>query len=308
MKSITNLIFLALFYVVIFNSIFILNTYAEILGDINNDNIVDTTEAVYALEVASGIKNVIIKESEKTWNEKNGNIYFNSGKVGIGLDNPNSNLSVKGNCSTKLSGYVGVPSGSKVVIGVNTLFATELKISDTVEIGNEKFIVDEIVSDTQLVLNTYHKSGANNSAIYTDADLLSIQDSNGMNKLIVDKSGNVGIGTNKPKGTLDLNGGNLVNVDWENSKIGKGSGLIPDIIVCYKEFELTGSWGEHTIYFSDSDCGGTLPDTSYIGTANTMWIAGGHEVFSISNEPPRVIVVAEPKGKSLLKIIYYKYK
>jgi len=296
-------------FLISINHLSLTYSFSEVAGDINNDNTVGLSEAVYALEVASGIKqNIEIDKPDEQWLNNSENIFYDSGKVGIGTSTPNADLSIKGNCSTKLTGYVGVLSGSKIVIGVNTLFTDELKVDDKVEIGEEKFIVDEIVNNTQLTLNKTHIKGASNVAIYTDANLLSIQDRSGNDKFIIDKSGNIGIGSDKPEGSLDLNGGNIVNVDWKNSKTGKSSGLAPDTIFCKKYKNLFGSTGGYTISFSHSDCGGVLPDNSYIGVAKVININGGMSNFIVKDAPtPGVEFWAlNPNGSSGIEILYIK--
>ncbi len=179
------------------------NLTAGTLGDVNGDGKVDITEAVYSLQTAAGLKPVIPDGSPVFADDQ--------GRVGIGTAEPSANLDVKGNFSRRLIGRVGVPKNSKTVVGVGTLFTEELKTGDSVIIADEVFTVSEIVSNSQLVLNSPHSTGTNDSEIHADSTLFSVRNGDGVEKLTVDKSGNVGIGTEEPKAKLDIAGDIAVN-------------------------------------------------------------------------------------------------
>ena len=186
-------------------------TFANDTCDINNDGKVNVTEAVYALQVSAGIKNSNNDIYNYSLDAKDGNpkeaIYVdNNGHVGVGTNSPSANIDITGKLTKKLSGYVGVPAGSKVVTGVGTKFYSELKTGDSVLIYNEIFIVSEIKSNENLILNTSHKQGAVNVSVYTDIDLFSVKNGASNEVFKINKTGYIGIGTNNPEVTLHVNG------------------------------------------------------------------------------------------------------
>jgi len=91
---------------------------------------------------------------------------------------------------------------------------------------------------------------------------------------------------------------------------GSGSGLAPDTIVCKKYTELFGSTGGHFISFSHSDCGGVLPDNTYIGVAKVININCGMSNFIVKDAPkPGVEVWAlNPNGSTGVEVLYIKVK
>jgi len=167
-----NLIITLLIY-----NLFSITSFAGIVGDINSDNKINLTEAIHALQVSANIKSMSTL--------------------------PNT---IIGNTNKKLSGLVGVTKNSNEVVGVNTLFTKELNEGDTASIDGQIFTVLKISDDKHLLLDSYHTVGTSNSFIYTDDDLLSIQNSKNIDKVTVDKTGNVGIGTNIPSSKLEVKG------------------------------------------------------------------------------------------------------
>ncbi|MBT8420743.1 MAG: hypothetical protein KJO08_07790, partial [Gammaproteobacteria bacterium] len=128
------------------------------------------------------------------WSESGSDIYYPDGNVGIGTDNPPADLSVQGNLSRPLTGHVTMPANSINVAGVGTLFTQELRIGDSLLIEEELFIVIEILSDTELTIDVPHTVGALNATAYIDSDLLSVRTGAAVEAMVVNKSGNVGIG------------------------------------------------------------------------------------------------------------------
>jgi hypothetical protein len=59
-----------------------------------------------------------------------------------------------------LSGTVSVSAASTAVVGVGTLFTTELAVGDGVKIGSETFIVSAIADNLNLTLSVAHSVGA----------------------------------------------------------------------------------------------------------------------------------------------------
>lgn len=58
------------------------------------------------------------------------------------------------NRHTTLSGTVSTTAGSDVVIGISTVFKTELNTGDTIEINDKVYFVDTVTSNTELKLRT----------------------------------------------------------------------------------------------------------------------------------------------------------
>jgi len=175
------------FILIMYQLVFFMSSFAlaEIVGDINYDKRIDLSEAIYALQVSANVSKIITV--------------------------PNT---IIGDASKRLSGLIGITMNTNEVVGVNTLFTQELKVGDSILIGEELFTVKEVNDDTHLLINEPHSSGALNVPIYTDNNLLSIKNGKGVNKVIVDKTGNlildpngnVGIGSSDPNSKLEIVG------------------------------------------------------------------------------------------------------
>jgi len=210
------------FFVIILTSI---NCYAEILGDINDDNQVNPVEAIHALQVSAGIKNKLTI-TDNSLDAADGNpkdaLYIdNDGRVGIGTTTPTANLTLKpGNkyqFNKQLTGLVTVaPNSTKVNGDNNTLFTQELKAGATVLIANEFISISKIINDRTLDLSNDHISGAFNEAMFTSSDIIAIHDSNNNPALVINQSGDVGIGVLNPSAKLDING-SLISKVYRNS-------------------------------------------------------------------------------------------
>ena len=134
-------------------------------------------------------------------------IYYAPGNVGIGDTQPKADLSILGNLSKPLTGRVTVPANSTDVTGVGTQFTRELTVGDSLRIGDEVFIITEISGNTELAIDTAHTVGVLNATAYTDSNLLSVETGAETSALLVDRSGNVGIGVANPAARLDVAGG-----------------------------------------------------------------------------------------------------
>nr|VFJ74583.1 MAG: Fibrinogen beta and gamma chains, C-terminal globular domain [Candidatus Kentron sp. FW] len=141
------------------------------------------------------------------WSESGYDIYRPHGNVGIGTEKPTADLSILGNLSKPLTGHIAVAKGSTNVTGVETRFTRELTVGNSLLIGEEVFIVTEILGDTELTLDASHTAGALNAAAYTDSDLLLVRTGAEEDALVIDKSANIGIGTGSPVAKLDIRGG-----------------------------------------------------------------------------------------------------
>ena len=145
--------------------------------------------------------------------ESEDGLYYGPGNVGIGDKQPQADLSILGNLSRPLTGYVGVLKGSPYVTGVNTRFTRELRVGDSIRLGDKVFVVAAITSDIALTLNAAHPVGVFNATAYTDGDLLSVQTGAEVESLVIDKSGNVGVGAANPAVKLDVAGGIRVGAE-----------------------------------------------------------------------------------------------
>jgi len=90
-----------------------------------------------------------------------------------------------------------------------------------------------------------------------------------------------------------------------------GSGSIFDVIVCTKSIMVNktsnGSEeaGEYSVSFSANNCGGRLPDDSYVGTASLLW-AHDFAVFEIKSDPARVRFWGDnPNNYVTVRVLYF---
>ena len=88
----------------------------------------------------------------------------------------------------------------------------ELSIGEYVLIANEVVSITSITDNYLLILKEPHKTGAFNEKIYSGGSILSIKDPEGSNKFLIDKKGNIGIGTSNPGSKLDTNGYIIRNI------------------------------------------------------------------------------------------------
>ena len=129
-----------------------------------------------------------------------------NGNVGVGAEDPMADLSVHGNLSQPLTGTVGVNGGSDVVYGTGTHFTEELNEGDAILIDGFAYSVVSIESDRQLTIDPPAISDAADVTAYTDSDLFAVQSGDGVDRFVIDKSGNVGIGTRTPAAKFHVAG------------------------------------------------------------------------------------------------------
>jgi hypothetical protein len=120
------------------------------------------------------------------------------GSVGIGTSSPTAGLHVNAPASTALTGTVSAAIGSPTVNGSGTSFDTELAVGDAIRIDNSIYTVGVIGSATSLTLTSNMTESVGGFTVYRNGRLLSVGNASGATKVVVDKSGNVGIGTTRP--------------------------------------------------------------------------------------------------------------
>ena len=154
------------------------------------------------------------------WSKSGKHIYYadpEGGNVGIGDNAPTADLSVLGNLSRALTGYVSITAGSRAVTGEETLLTEELRVGESLLIGSEVFTITGIGSNTALTVDTTPTASVTNAAAYADSDLLIVETGAEKAALVVDRAGNVGIGVAVPKAKLDVAGG--IKIGNENETV-----------------------------------------------------------------------------------------
>jgi hypothetical protein len=116
-----------------------------------------------------------------------------TGNVGIGTTTPTAQLHTQGNLTTSLTGTVATTATSTTVTGTSTLFTTELATGDAIKIGTETFTVANILSATSLTLDSASAVTATGVAATKDPNLFALDNGDGINQFVVDKSGNTTI-------------------------------------------------------------------------------------------------------------------
>src|SRR5688500_3776035 len=131
----------------------------------------------------------------------------NPGNVRVGGPGaaPTAVVHTRGNLSSPLTGTVGVTQNSATVTGTGTAFSTELAVGDSVKIGSEVFTVSAIASATSLTLDSNYV-GASGSGLtaFRDPNLFAVDNGDGVGKLLINRAGNVGVGTGAPAFPLHL--------------------------------------------------------------------------------------------------------
>jgi predicted subunit of tRNA(5-methylaminomethyl-2-thiouridylate) methyltransferase len=121
------------------------------------------------------------------------------GSVGIGTDQPKSNLHIAATYNQALTGTVSGIEGETELTGIATLFNSELHVGQKIQIDTHSYTINSITSDTNLTLNEALVENATDATVYIAGDLLKVQDIVSAPVLTIDKEGNVGIGTDSPK-------------------------------------------------------------------------------------------------------------
>lgn len=128
------------------------------------------------------------------------------GQIGIGNSAPAANLAVRGNLFTPLSGKLSVEADATTITGEGTNFDSELAVGDAIRIGEQRFKIAGITDSTHAKLAAAAATKITSSTAYRDANLLLIENGNSAPQFVIDKSGNVGIGTDSPTAKLQVEG------------------------------------------------------------------------------------------------------
>ena len=100
-----------------------------------------------------------------------------TGRIGVGSITPSATLDLRGGLDNPLTGTVSVTASSTAVEGTGTNFDPECVVGGSIRIGEETFVVSDIIDDTHLTIGSPHTTGASASIAYSDPVLLSIKDS-----------------------------------------------------------------------------------------------------------------------------------
>ncbi len=171
-------------------------------SSISSDRIFDSNGGDTSIETdtaSDGSANTIVFNTDSSERMR----ILATGEVGVGTDAPDAKMHVAGTTDTALTGTVAV-NGTTAVTGTGTQFNTELNVGDAITIAGETFTVAAIGSNTSLTLDEAHTQTASGETATVDGDLLALDTGDAARKFIVDKSGNVGIGTDTPGAALTL--------------------------------------------------------------------------------------------------------
>lgn len=123
----------------------------------------------------------------------------------LNIQNPQtsnkSSFSITGNDTN-----TGVNTSGTTISGSNVTFGNQLKVGDSVTVGSDTRIITAVNANNTLTVNSAFSSPLNNKTMSVNPGILSFTDANGVGKLIMDSSGNLGIGITVPAAKLDIAG------------------------------------------------------------------------------------------------------
>lgn len=115
--------------------------------------------------------------------------FSTKGHFGVGVDPPLAVADIKGNASEAKTGTADVTSGTNTVVGTGTLFTSEFKSGDAIQLGSEAETIDVITDDTNLTTLANFPSTHTAAAVFGDGDLTLVENAAGTTRLKVDAHG-----------------------------------------------------------------------------------------------------------------------
>jgi len=145
------------------------------------------------------------------YTQDNSNLFFNdtTNNLGLGTATPLARLDVAGNirstgkATAVLTGSID-PAASAAVLGVGTLFTTELIVGDRILVTGETRTVIAIADNTNLTVDTAFSNNANDTSPDALYALFTARLSSGAAGLAVNDLGYIGVGTSAPKNKVDI--------------------------------------------------------------------------------------------------------
>lgn len=152
----------------------------------------------------------------------------NIGEVGIGVTNPTARLHVS-NITTSYSFRVDDNAGDTTPFFIDQ--SGNVGIS-TGSLSQRLHVGGNILStgDFHLQGGDIFDSGGDSRLSFSDTGDLNLRDQNGANRLTVDTTGNIGIGTTAPTARLDVRGAAVFNEAGSNSDFRVESDTNPNMI------------------------------------------------------------------------------
>ena len=174
------------------------NVNARVVSTDEGDDYIDwRDQAISRTEISTTSHSALtgLEWSVSGHNDINLNANYNSdGRVGLGTLTPSAQLDVQltDPLDVALTGTVSVGVGSANVTGIGTAFTTEVVIGEVIKIAGEDLTVGIILSDTSIRLTTTHTAGASGVTAYkSNVDLLNLSNQNDLDRLGVDRGGNL---------------------------------------------------------------------------------------------------------------------
>ena len=134
--------------------------------------------------------------------DESGNLFMGGNGAGGTID---SRLSVFGNLNETLTGTVTINLGGTTVVGVGTLFLTELAVGDAYGIGDEVFTIATITDNLNLTVTQGSPEQKDNTVHFKDSfNLIALGNGDRVKKVVVNSDGKVGIGTTSPLAKLHV--------------------------------------------------------------------------------------------------------
>lgn len=145
-----------------------------------------------------------INSVDKMTLDANGNLGIGTTTYPLKLDVAGS-ARFTGTATSVLTGTID-PAASTTVTGVGTQFTTELVVGDRITVTGETRTVTAIASATSLTVDTAFTDNANDTSPDKLSAIFVARNSAGVEKMIINDLGSIGIGTTSPLLKLDVAG------------------------------------------------------------------------------------------------------